>query len=180
MRSRRASPNGRAHSRLRARSSTCTATRSACWLRAARYCCRSSASTSSATRSRVAHRAQRLDISHLFSARQWVLLAAAAIAVVTPAVMWPSPLADDIAYADHFSPTRALAVSHDLAALERTEESAGAAIAARSVRDAIGGEIVPIIASVPRVQRLILSSGVHTLSLGVDLQGLSPSSSAVH
>lgn len=39
---------------------------------------------------------------------------------------------------------------------------------------------MPIIASVPRVQRLILSSGVHTLSMGADLQGLSPSSSAIH
>lgn len=127
----------------------------------------------------LARRAQRLDIFHLFSARQWLLLAVGAIAVVTPALLWPGPLAADTAYANRFSATRALTMTADLAAMDRTAESAGAASAALTLRNALGGQILAIDATVSRVQSLTAVSGSRTLSLGPDLAALSPNSSSV-
>ena len=81
----------------------------------------------------LALRAQRLNVFRLFSSRQAVAIGLIAAVLAAPALLWPSPLASQLQFADRFNAADALALAQDLTDPRfegRIAQTGGAAIAA--------------------------------------------------
>ena len=129
----------------------------------------------------LAQRAQRLDVFRLFSSRQAFGLGLIAVVLVAPALLWPSPLAAQLQFADRFNSSTALTVTQDLTDPRfegRVAQSAGGAAAAELLRSRIGGELLPINEQVVKVDAASANTGGRTVS-GPDLAALTTASADV-
>lgn len=120
----------------------------------------------------LAQRAQRLDVFRLFSSRQALAIGLGAAVLAAPALLWPSPLASALQFADRFNASNALTLAHDLTdpLFEgRVAQTGGAAAAAELIRGHIGGELLPISEQIVKVDAASASFGGRTVSLGPDL-----------
>lgn len=124
----------------------------------------------------LARRAQRLDVYRLLGRGQAIALLALIVALVTPALFWPSRLAADLEYAKAARGTTALAAGRamsDPAFAGRLAGSPGALAAAAVIRDQWAGALQPIVASVTTVTGASVRAGSVTFGQGPDLTGLS-------
>lgn len=130
----------------------------------------------------LAQRAQRLDLFRLLTSRQTLAVAFISLAVVLPALLWPSPLTPELELGDRFDAGAALTLAQDLSDSRfqgRVAQSGGAAAAADLIRDRLGGELSPIHEQVVMVANATATSGTQRVSLGPDLAVLSPSTASV-
>jgi ABC-type dipeptide/oligopeptide/nickel transport system permease subunit len=131
----------------------------------------------------LARRAQRLDLFHLFSARQWIALSICGLAIVSPVLVWPGRLAMQVAYADAFDAARALALTRELGAgsfADRVTQSSDADAAAHRLALLMGGNTIPIEETILRIDAASLSIGEQRVTVGPDLSALSQQSASVH
>ena len=130
----------------------------------------------------LAQRAQRLDVFRLFSSRQALAVGLIALALATPALLWPSPLTSQLELGDRFDAGSALILAQALSDpgfQGRVAQSSGAAAAAEVIRDRMGGELAPIREQIVTATAATAASGTRSVSLGPDLTVLSPSTSSV-
>lgn len=130
----------------------------------------------------LARRAQRQDLYRLFSRRQSVALALATLALVAPAVAWPSRLSADLQTAATVDGERALSfgrAANNATFRGRLAGTSGARQAAAVIRGQWDGTLQPVTASVRRVTAASVRSGAFSAALGPDLAGLSLQSAQV-
>jgi peptide/nickel transport system permease protein/nickel transport system permease protein len=127
----------------------------------------------------LARRAQRLDLFHLFSREQAAVLLASCVVVVTPALLWPGRLANEVRYAESFNAQRALQVAQALTAPpfnDRVAGSAQASAAASWLATELHGTTIGITESVQHIDETTITFGARRLSFGSDLVPLSQAS----
>ena len=130
----------------------------------------------------LAHRAQQLDLYHLFTRRQWLAVMLGTAMVLLPALTWPGPLAAEASYAESFDSARALQemralMQPPLAA--RIAETPGADAAAAHLARSLHGTTVSLDETVARVQRATVAIGAHVLQSGPDLIPITETSASV-
>lgn len=130
----------------------------------------------------LARQARRLDIYRLASRRQALVLVMLVLALTTPAILWPSRLAPDLAAADRVSGYPGLEVAQALAAPKlsgRIAGEEGAAEAARIIAQRWGGELQAVVGEAPRAIEVTIRSPSASIGMGLDLTALSLESARV-
>jgi peptide/nickel transport system permease protein len=130
----------------------------------------------------LAQRAQRLDVFRLFSSRQALAFGVIALFLVAPALLWPNRLADELHYADRFSPGPALELTQAFADPRfegRVAQTPGAAAAAELLRSQMGGALLPIHEQIVKVDAARATVAGRSVSLGPDLSVLTTTNADV-
>jgi len=130
----------------------------------------------------LARRSQHLDVYALFNRRQTLILGALLVALIAPALLWPSRLAMELEAASGIQGRHALTVARGIAGPDFEGRLAGSAAAIRTaewIRGRWGAELQPLRAQIVTVSSASVRTGANAIEAGLELTALSLASVSV-